>query len=298
MSAPSTILAHYRWKKAVLAGASLAVAGGLIWFGLRRKSNAAVKTNVTFPEKWPGFGNPTTTKLHIIKLNDNTFVLRQDKSTTFEAPFMYLLIGSEKALLIDTGALEEDGGELVRALNQLIPAGVGLLAVHTHPHEDHIAGDKMLRESHELKCKDKLEIITTTLPDNAKLELGKRTVEVITAGSGHSDWDICFLDPSTNLLFVGDVVYPGYLYVRNYDSFQKGIAHLYRRSKGRYAYTMGAHVEMSSCCGLYPSGALHQPDEVNIQQSPDVLERLYHTLKQTYAPMTEQFAITPHSTMK
>jgi hypothetical protein len=32
-----------------------------------------------------------------------TFILRENLYATFEAPFMYLLIGSRKALLIDTG---------------------------------------------------------------------------------------------------------------------------------------------------------------------------------------------------
>ena len=36
-----------------------------------------------------------------------TFILRQSPCATFEANFLYLLIGSDKALLIDTGAVAD-----------------------------------------------------------------------------------------------------------------------------------------------------------------------------------------------
>src|SRR5580658_9727150 len=39
--------------------------------------------------------------------NARTFILRENLCTTFEAPFMYLLIGSTKALLIDTGDISD-----------------------------------------------------------------------------------------------------------------------------------------------------------------------------------------------
>ena len=39
--------------------------------------------------------------------NTRTFILRENLCTTFEAPFMYLLIGSTKALLIDTGDIAD-----------------------------------------------------------------------------------------------------------------------------------------------------------------------------------------------
>ena len=38
--------------------------------------------------------------LQVHQYNAQTFILRQNLCTTFEAPFMYLLLGSTKALLI------------------------------------------------------------------------------------------------------------------------------------------------------------------------------------------------------
>lgn len=41
--------------------------------------------------------------LQVHEYNAQTFILRENLCATFEAPFMYLLVGSAKALLIDTG---------------------------------------------------------------------------------------------------------------------------------------------------------------------------------------------------
>ena len=47
--------------------------------------------------------------LQLHRYNDSTFVLREGLCITWEAPFMYLLIGSQKALLIDTGDVAANG---------------------------------------------------------------------------------------------------------------------------------------------------------------------------------------------
>ncbi len=45
--------------------------------------------------------------LQVHPYNPRTFILRENPCATFEAPFMYLLLGSMKALLIDTGDLAD-----------------------------------------------------------------------------------------------------------------------------------------------------------------------------------------------
>jgi hypothetical protein len=41
--------------------------------------------------------------LQVHAYNPQTFILRENLCATFEAPFLYLLVGSTRALLIDTG---------------------------------------------------------------------------------------------------------------------------------------------------------------------------------------------------
>src|SRR5580692_3852209 len=45
--------------------------------------------------------------LEVHTYNPQTFILRESLCATFEAPFMYLVIGSAKALLIDTGDIAD-----------------------------------------------------------------------------------------------------------------------------------------------------------------------------------------------
>jgi len=47
------------------------------------------------------------TPLQVHTYEPQTFILRQSPCATFEANFLYLLIGSDKALLIDTGAVAD-----------------------------------------------------------------------------------------------------------------------------------------------------------------------------------------------
>ena len=39
--------------------------------------------------------------------DEHTVILRQSKGTDFEAPFLYLLFGQDRALLLDTGAVAD-----------------------------------------------------------------------------------------------------------------------------------------------------------------------------------------------
>ena len=45
--------------------------------------------------------------IQVHRYNADTFILRENLCATYEAPFIYLLIGKTKALLIDTGAVAE-----------------------------------------------------------------------------------------------------------------------------------------------------------------------------------------------
>ena len=82
--------------------------------------------------------------------NPDLYILRENGCVNYEKPFLYLLFGSEKALLIDTGAGETHVASAVSgvidewAARNHRPAPP-LLVGHSHSHDDHIAGDAQFR---------------------------------------------------------------------------------------------------------------------------------------------------------
>jgi hypothetical protein len=90
--------------------------------------------------------------LQVHHYNSRTLVLRENPCATYEAPFMYLLVGETRALLIDTGAVTDAAAmPLARTVRSLLPGGDGgafpLLVVHTHGHLDHRSGCAVRRRA-------------------------------------------------------------------------------------------------------------------------------------------------------
>lgn len=75
--------------------------------------------------------------IEVHRYNAQTFILREGLCSTYEAPFMYLLVGSSKALLIDTGDVADASQmPLAKTVMSLLPdvgtAKMPLIVVHTH----------------------------------------------------------------------------------------------------------------------------------------------------------------------
>lgn len=92
----------------------------------------------------------TDPDIQVFEYDERTFVLRQNKAVHYEAPFLFLLFGDDRAVLLDTGATPEEEffplREVVDELFELRPPalqrpGYELLVLHTHAHGDHVAGD-------------------------------------------------------------------------------------------------------------------------------------------------------------
>ena len=80
----------------------------------------------------------------------HSYVLRQSKASSAEAPFLYLLFGNDRALLLDTGAGQQPPDRPLRAIVDGIISewlaehpreSYQLVVAHTHGHGDHVAGD-------------------------------------------------------------------------------------------------------------------------------------------------------------
>jgi glyoxylase-like metal-dependent hydrolase (beta-lactamase superfamily II) len=88
--------------------------------------------------------------IQVFDYDEHTVILRQSMSIDREAPFLFLLFGNTRAVLIDTGATASaEVFPLRRVVDGLVQRwtaahprpGYGLLILHSHAHYDHIAGD-------------------------------------------------------------------------------------------------------------------------------------------------------------
>ncbi|MBD3172906.1 MBL fold metallo-hydrolase [Candidatus Bathyarchaeota archaeon] len=167
----------------------------------------------------------------------------------FYEPYQYeeaistLILGEEKAVLIDTGC---GIGNIRQAVEEVTDMPV--MVLNTHAHNDHIAQNYQFDEvamldhpwSHEaqegLPNSEMAHLIadgmlwkplpeefdpdnyvvpgfkvTRWLEDGEILDLGNRTLEVMNT-PGHTPDSICLLDKEDRLLFTGDMFYTGGIY--------------------------------------------------------------------------------------
>ena len=244
-------------------------------------------------------------------LSPDTVQIRQPKSSHWEAPFLFLLFGRERALLIDTGAT---GDEKVFPLRATVDALTDdwlrrnpvvftrpypLVAAHSHAHRDHIAGDGLLagRPGTTVVGTTPAQVIAffgfRSWPDETvEFSLGRRIVDVI-GGPGHEPSAVAFFDRETGILFTGDTVLPGHLYVRDLPQYVATIERLQRFRDAPTAPVRelrGAHVEMSSTPGeVYPPGTLDQPDELPLALAPRILDRVRGALDDLHGEDGERF---------
>src|SRR5262245_17553463 len=113
-------------------------------------SSEAGNLEVSWHAGWPSAKHDPAPEIQVHAYDPHTVILRQNKSVSHEAPFMFLQFGNSRALLLDTGATANPSYlPLRRTIDELIAAwladnprdGYGLIVAHTHGHDDHAAGD-------------------------------------------------------------------------------------------------------------------------------------------------------------
>jgi glyoxylase-like metal-dependent hydrolase (beta-lactamase superfamily II) len=202
-----------------------------------------------------------------------TYILRESPCATSEAPFMYLLAGANRALLIDTGNVADpDQMPLARTVMGLLPKGMPLLVVHTHGHLDHRAGDPQLARLPDV------QVIGTDLdhvkaffgfdrwPDGiAQVDLGGRIVDVIPT-PGHYPSHVTYYDRDAALFFTGDFFLPGRLLLDDVDADIASARRVADFIKDRpVSHVLGAHVELDAQGELYPFYSNYRPGQHVLQ---------------------------------
>jgi glyoxylase-like metal-dependent hydrolase (beta-lactamase superfamily II) len=114
----------------------------------------------------------------------------------------------------------------------------------------------------------------------AEFDLGGRVVEVIGI-PGHEDNHIAVYDRKYGLLYTGDTLYPGRLFIDDFAAYKESIAKLVSFTEARDTCAiLGTHIEMSNTPGdQYDFGATHHPDEHDLQLSREVLVELNEAIQ-------------------
>ncbi len=161
----------------------------------------------------------------------------------------YLLEGTKRALLLDSGPGQQKMAPVIAALTDL-PVTV----VPSHLHFDHVGGlgefaDVALIDAEDLRERTVAGVFTPTptehlgwmdrdplqairvarwLQPGARIDLGDRTVEVLLT-PGHTKTSVMLYDPAMPALFTGDFLYPGGLFVESLEQYRTTLAMLLRR---------------------------------------------------------------------
>jgi glyoxylase-like metal-dependent hydrolase (beta-lactamase superfamily II) len=151
-----------------------------------------------------------------------------------------LVLGAERALVVDTRGDARQGAELAAAVRELTP--LPLTVAITHAHFDHCFGTAAFapapvhalprcrtvlaataaaqrtrwaayyRDHDDPRTADALAATEPPLPDAdapAPLDLGGRRVELLHLGRGHTDHDLVVAVPDAGVVFAGDLVEQG-----------------------------------------------------------------------------------------
>jgi glyoxylase-like metal-dependent hydrolase (beta-lactamase superfamily II) len=225
---------------------------------------------------WINGTAPIEPQTQVQRYDADTYVIRQSVHSNFEAPFLYLLFGTDRAFLIDSGA----GGLKIRpAVDAVIAAwlarhhrtSIPLVVAHSHSHGDHHQGDS------EFAARPDTTVIGLTpeavaaffgirhWPDDiVTYDLGGRALSIIPT-PGHEAAHIMVHDPRTRLLFSGDMLYAGRLYVATdqFAAFALSADRVANFAKTHpIAMLLGAHIEMTNMPGKdYAMQAAAHPDE-------------------------------------
>lgn len=228
--------------------------------------------------------------LQVRRVDDATFVLRESMRVTWEAPFVYLLLGSRRALLLDTGAVAEaEKMPLEATVRSLLDHWIAahaltdyeLVVAHTHGHNDHTRGDAQFADKGNTTVVDKdVESVREffgldSSPDSVVLfDLGEREL-VVTRAPGHDARSIVVVDPSRRVMLSGDTAYPGRLYVQDLAALRDSLDRMVQLAqKYDIRSILGGHIEFGADGSEHPVGVRHHSDEQPLPLTMAQLRRL------------------------
>ena len=225
-----------------------------------------------------------------VQYQAQSFVFRQNKCSHYEGPFVYLFIGQEKALLIDSGATIDGGAKLLELIRRI--TDLPLVVAHSHGHGDHRLGDDAFKGQQDVSVVGIGGSAVTNYfgfsnwpNEPLAFDLGGRLITLLPI-PGHNDDDIAYYDELTNVLVTGDTLYPGRLYVKDWPEYGKSIERLANWvSEKSVSLVLGTHIEMSAVPNVdYPIGTTFQPNEHQLPLSVNDINILRAKMAELESP--------------
>lgn len=184
---------------------------------------------------------PTTTTVK--KISSGVWSLEQEMVRCF------LIVGQQRAMLLDTGAAPCDLPALIREITPL-----PLVVLNTHGDGDHTAGDHYFPDIHAhpeefpiiRRFRPELSCTLHPITGLSSFDLGGRVLQVIET-PGHTPGSICLLDHKNRILFSGDTLSYGPVFL----SGDHRDIHTYRSSLVKLM-TLGGFDTIYPCHGTCP----------------------------------------------
>ena len=172
--------------------------------------------------------------LTILRITETSYLIEDDRNATG-----YVIVGKDKALVVDTCFGFEDYAEVVASITAL-----PTVVVNTHAHMDHCGGNGYFEKAYigeeEIPAYSAPKTTRKTdappvcpaeiMRDGDIIDLGDRKIEAIHF-AGHTPGALCFLDRKERVLYTGDSVLGRtvYLFMPNSVSvsqMKKSLLHL------------------------------------------------------------------------
>ena len=230
-------------------------------------------------------------RIQVVQYNEDKFVLRQNVCVHWEAPFTYLLFGNKGALLIDSGAtadakhypLRKTVDAIITRWAQARGRSKVPLTVALTSGEDIAQNQGLVQFAGRpdttivpkpLDVMKHFYGLSDSWPSGTgRIDLGDRVIDVIPTPGTHKD-GVSFYDPYCDILFTGDLLFPGRINISNDRDFVTSLERLKDfAASTSVKWIWGGHIDMMFAPGkYYPRFATYKPYERVLEMEPALID--------------------------